>query len=131
MKKYLAAGAAVGAAAALAVGAREVRADGECKPPVSQFESEMQGAVDALEHYLAVELAPLYNKPATLDWYVDAAPIIKPGSVRLLLVLGEDGGFGVSRSYNITLERECAGGDWKVGEVIRRGDPEPKAQLPD
>lgn len=129
--KALAAGAAVGAVVALGLGAREVTAESACRPPVSLLTWEQQASVDELERYIAAEKAHLFNRPATLGWYVMTADV-KPSAIRALVVLGEDGGLGVSRSYNVVLERECAGGDWKVAKFELRGEsPEPRANVPD
>lgn len=129
----------VAAVTALAVGAAVALSTAkpftvECQKPLTLMESEINGAIEATETYIAEEIAPLFNKPAGIDWYVVGNGDVKPGRIVATNVVGEEfdgwGGFGgESRMYEVELVRDCAGGEWKVVkfELAKGQAPEPKS----
>ena len=144
MKKAIIAIAAVLLVAALAAGVRTSGVVGgsqqACAPPITKLNTELDASVKVLEAYIAKNIAPLYAHPAKLSWSMATyVPTVKPGLVKIAIAVGEDqdpfgsGGFyGPSRLYDVTMVRECAGGDWKVTEFKRQKDQpaEPVASRP-
>lgn len=115
--KALAAGAAVGAAIALGVGAREVSQDGgACQKPLTLLESEQTASIAELERYISIEIAPDLKKNKNLQWGSDDfTPTLLPGRIAARIFLMAAGALEPSYYY-VALERECAGDDWKVVE---------------
>lgn len=94
-----------------------------CAPATTLLDSELQNASDETDRYIAINVAPLFRHPDTLDWFVRDAKEPKPALINATIEVGDgadDFGFfsGDVRVYNITLERSCAGGEWEVTKLV-------------
>lgn len=96
-----------------------------CMPPSTIMNSQIDGAIAAIETYIEANVASSFKKPAELDWAAVGVPIVKPGVIRGIFIVGEGsngfgGFFGKTKTYTVAVERSCAGGDWTVTQFEAR-----------
>ncbi len=121
MKKFVAAGAAaLVLLGGSAVAVRQATDSESCVKPRTLFESEQRASIDALEAYISDTIAASFKNPDQLLWGSDDySPVLTPGKIAARIMVMEGATMSATRSYHVTLTRDCQGDEWKVVEFKR------------